>query len=76
MRSPYGNALPIKALSLLAAKPGVCLGRRRRPQRICKERFETVPYTPPPSRRVIIFDLKVVLHDMSSTIAVMRQAGN
>ena len=29
MRSPKKNALPIKALSLLAAKYGVCLGRGR-----------------------------------------------
>jgi len=38
-----------------------CLGRRRLPQRICRERFETVPYMPSPCRLDIIFDLEMGL---------------
>jgi len=36
-----------------------CLGRRRLPQRICRERFETVPYMSSPCRLDIIFDLEM-----------------
>ena len=41
------------------SKRYLCCLRRRLPQRICRERFETVPYMPPPCRRDIIFDLEL-----------------
>jgi len=44
------------------SKRYLCWQRRRLPQRICKERFETVPYAPPPCRLDIIFDLEMELH--------------
>jgi hypothetical protein len=52
MRSPKGNALPIKILYLLAAKPDICLGRCQPPQHMydSTRRFN------------IIFDLEMVLN--------------
>jgi len=55
----FGRFTPSQRHCDTVSNAWACLGRRRLPQRICRERFETVPYMSPPYRLNIIFDLEM-----------------